>query len=127
MRINISVEMASTEDLITAILRYDGVKRGLLTAGLYLKGKLGEYPAQPNYVNYKRTGNLRNRWTTKTENGGLTVRIGNNAHYADEVQGKQKNPYFSQVWRNHSIKAVTSRERRRVGDIVANEMRRVIK
>jgi hypothetical protein len=127
MKISIDVQMESTKDLITAILRHDGVKRGLKSAGLYLKGKLGEYPAQPNYVSYKRTGNLRNRWSTKSENGGLTVRIGNNASYADDVQGRQKNPYFKQVWGSHSIKSVTNRERARVGQIVANEMRRVIK
>jgi hypothetical protein len=126
MKINIQIEMGDVRSLIQQLVKNDSVKRGLLAGAVYLKGKLGEYPQQPAGVAYVRTGNLRNRWTHKIENGGLTARIGNSAHYADDVQGKQTNPYFKRVWGGHSIRAVTNRERARVGDIVANEIRRVL-
>ena len=124
MRIDLDVKMGKTSDLSVALARSDGLKRGLMSGGLYLKGKLGEYPTQPSYVDYARTGNLRNRWTNKASNGGLTMTIGNNAHYADDVQGRQTNPYFKRVWGNHSIRSVSKREQRRVGEIVANEIKR---
>lgn len=124
--IHFDVDMGQTVDLSVALLRRDGLIRGLSVAGLYLKSRLGEYPTQPSGVRYVRTGNLRNRWTNKASNGGLTQTIGNNADYAEEVQSIQRNPYFRQVWGNHSIRAVANRESSRVGQIVANEIRRSI-
>jgi hypothetical protein len=125
MRMKFDADMGKTKELVVALTRMDGLKRGLSAAALYLKGELGEYPVQPPNVSYRRTGNLRNRWTNKASNGGLTQTIGNNAYYADDVQGSQRgNPYFKRVWGNHSIKAVSARTRSRVVDIVNNEIRR---
>ena len=126
MRLKIKVDLGTTDDMIKALLRLDGAKRGLRAAGLYLQGKLGEYPPQPANVRYMRTGDLRRGWTSKPENGGLTVRVGNNVPYADDVQGRQSNPYFARVWRAHSIRSVVQRETNRVTEIIFNEIRRSI-
>ena len=126
MKFKIGVDMGDTPDKIVALLRLDGAKRGVRVAGVYLRGVLGEYPAQPPGVDYARTGNLRNRWTSRPLYGGLRVKVGNNAPYADDVQGSQNNPYFRRVWRDHSIRAVVRRERQKVVGIVQNEVRRSI-
>ena len=118
--------MCNSKSVIESVIRMDGLKRGLHAAAIYVKGRLRQYPSQPGNVEYRRTGNLRNRWTQKGSNGGLTQTLGNNAHYADRVQGKQDNPYFRRVWGAHSIQAVASRSAPRVGRIVNNEIKRSI-
>lgn len=128
MRLNVDVDMGKTKNMVVSLLRLDGAKRGLRTAGLYVHGVAREYAEQPASVEYKRTGNLRDRWTSTPSRDGLSVTAGNNATYADDVQGRQAgNPYFRRIWRDHSIKAVVRKTRKRATDIVQNEVRRSIR
>ena len=123
--ISIQADIVAAQTLVEALIRMDGVRRGVRVARVYLKGVMSEYAPQPPDVDYRRTGNLGRRWTDKPNNGGMQGIIGNNADYADDVQGDQNgNPYFKRVWGNHSIGAVARRETPRVVDIIQNEVRR---
>jgi len=127
MKIRLKIDSGDVPDLAKSLMRMDGAKRGLSVAALYLKGQLQEYPVQPVGVSYVRTGNLKNRWTNKPSKSGFTQTIGNNALYADDVQGEQKgNPYFRRVWGSHSVRSVVGRERNRVVEIIQNEVNRSI-
>ena len=123
--ISITADTVRAQTLVETLIRMDGVRRGVHVARIYLKGVMSVYAPQPPDVDYKRTGNLGRRWTDKPNNGGMQGIIGNNADYADEVQGSQSgNPYFKRVWGNHSIGAVARRETGRVVEIIQNEVRR---
>lgn len=124
--IRITADTVRAQTLVETLIRMDGVRRGVQVAGLYVRGQVSVYAPQPAGVDYVRTGNLGRRWTSKeTGLNGLTARVGNNAYYADDVQGSQSgSPYFKRVWGNHSIGAVARRETPRVVDIIQNEIRR---
>jgi len=119
--------MGKSVSIAQALVKLKGLKRGLAVAIVYAKGKLQEYPHQPSSSRYKRTNRLRTGWASKASHGGLTQTLGNNTEYLDDVQGSQRgNPYFKRVWGKHSIRSVSNRERRRIGEIVANEIKRSI-
>jgi len=103
---------------ITRLSQLAGVKAALRVAALHIKGKVARYPAashrpQPFVSDKQRRGffyhlkhgdievpyrrgtspgseTLGRRWTTEARNSGLTQVIGNNASYAQLVQGPER-------------------------------------
>lgn len=123
---SITADIVRAQTLVETLIRMDGLRRGVSVGGIYLRGVMSVYAPQPADVEYKRTGNLGRRWTSNVVGlNGLSARIGNNAYYADDVQGSQSgSPYFKRVWGEHSIGAVKRRETLRVVDIIQNEIHR---
>jgi len=130
LKIDIKVDFGRTLTLAAALIKMDGLKRGMNIGGQILKGHLMEYAPQPSYVTYKRremSGGLMSRWTYKQSQDGLTITIGNNADHADDVQGSQSgNPYFKAVWGQHSIASNVRRYGGKVTQIISNEVVRSI-
>ena len=125
--IKVDANLNKPINMMQALARLDGLKRGLHAAGVVLQGEMMEYPPQPSGVSYKRkgmSGGLKSKWSTKTRKRGLEVVVGNNAPYANQVQGVQTIPYFRKVWGKHSVSVVGKRMEPRLTSIVTNEINR---
>lgn len=72
-----------------------GAQRGLAAGGALILSRLATYPPQRPNSRYRRTGNLGRRWTMRQR--GWTVTIGNNAEYAEEVQGRKQEHFHRET------------------------------
>lgn len=94
---DVKVEAEEVIRGLTYLEAMHGARRGMAAGGALILSKLATYPPQRPNSRYRRTGNLGRRWTMRQR--GLTVTIGNNAEYAEEVQGeKQKHFHRETGW-----------------------------
>lgn len=116
----IYLDMKDVKALAESLDVVPAFKDGLHAAGLYLKGRIAEYPAassantpkpypgrwyQRGYGTRwttkggvlrgrKTSETLSKRWTTVKSNGGMIITIGNNAKYARYVHSAQYQARF---------------------------------
>jgi len=114
----IKIKLEGAEELIgklTTLAQFNKVRARISQEGIYLRGKMISYPARVHSGNpliksndrvrkaffaklrsgeisvpYKRTGNLKNHWSVESGLNGFTATIGNNALYAELVQGPEQ-------------------------------------
>ena len=65
-----------------------------------LQDDMAVYPSQPALANYKRTGTLGRKWTTKitTSSRGMVGTVGNNTPYAPFVQSHRRQNIHLGYW-----------------------------
>lgn len=147
--------MAEARKALQRMERLEGVKDGLVSAAVYLKGKFSEYPPQKRIARKRVYGEtfksdkqrryvfaamkrgeipymrgtsaksqaLGRRWARETRRGGLEQVIGNNARYAEYVQGDEQSEYMRRVgWRKMSD--IAKREEGNVNRIVNQYVKR---
>lgn len=146
----ITTNMNGVDTKIATMLRGDGFKRGLAASALYLRGKLGTYPAvsrrpvaqflTPRALRFlhaaSRSGDIDIpyrrgvspgsqrmglRWEVKPQSGGLMQVIGNNTGYINYVQGDEQSIYHRETgW--EKIEDIVDDERDNVFNIINSEV-----
>jgi hypothetical protein len=145
----VTVTKSPMPRLLSGVGQLSGFKRGLMAAGLHLKGKMAIYPPRKRmamgFVSAKqrkfffwalRTGRievpyrrglspnserLAQRWTAVQR--GLSTIVGNNASYAPYVQGNRQSAYHKRVgWK--TARDVLKAEKTRLLAIIVAELKK---
>lgn len=148
----VTLNMGGFDDKMEQMLRENGLVRGLRAGALYLRGRLGTYPAvsrrsvgqyltdrQRRFlwaasrngdieIPYRRglspgSERLGLRWEMSMSNGGLTHTIGNNTSYINLVQGDEQSAYHRETgWQK--IEDIVDNEEENVFNIINGEVNR---
>ncbi len=151
----VTLNMGGFDDKMEQLLRADGFVRGLRAGALYLRGKLGTYPAvsrrrvaqylTPRQLRFlhaaSRNGDIEIpyrrglspgsermglRWELSSGNGGLTQVIGNNTSYINLVQGDDQSAYH-RITGWQKIEDIVDNEEDNVFNIVNGEVNRDVR
>lgn len=146
MSMVIRVDLGRLPVVMKQLQQMKGYKKGLHAAGLHIQGELRRYPPVSRrkmiFVSAKQrrgffarlksgqidvpyfrgisraSERLGARWAVDTSNGGLTVQVGNNARYANLVQGSEQIAYHKKTgWK--TIFTVAKESGPRVQQIIA--------
>jgi hypothetical protein len=74
-------------------------------------------------IGYVRSGNLSRRWTTEISPNGRTGTVGNNAGYAEYVQGERQQP-FHEASNFPTVDEVAKKEAAAIVGYFENEYKR---
>jgi len=146
----ITTDMGGVDTKVVTMLRGNGLLRGLAAAALYLRGRVGPYPAvsrrqigqylTPKQIRYlwaaSKSGaidipyrrgvspgseRMGLRWEISARNGGLTQVIGNNAGYINYVQGDEQSVYHRETgWKK--VEDIVDDERDNAFNIINSEV-----
>lgn len=148
--VSIKVKLGKTKDLLKRLDQLNGYKRGLHLAGLHLQSRIRKYPPVSRRkqgftsdrqrrgffaklksgeidVPYRRgmssrSERLGQRWAVSRSSDGFSVTVGNNASYANLVQGYKQSLYHKRTgWKRFDD--VAEKESRTVQKIIRDNLK----
>jgi len=149
----VKIEIKGLEELGKKLNIWPAFKAALKAGAVMLKGRVSKYPPggewnQPGRYSLKthrkmgwyvrgrggyspsgklvtRSETLGRRWTQKTEDDGLTVRIGNNVSYGPFVQDREKQARFHALHGWRTVQDVAEQDGEEVKELITKEVQKL--